>query len=64
MSELCYEKVMAVAEKHQVVIFVHSRKETAKTARAIRDSALQDDALGRFLKEDSESHRSGQEQRS
>ncbi|KAH9647075.1 DExH-box ATP-dependent RNA helicase DExH12 [Citrus sinensis] len=44
--------VMAVAEKHQVVIFVHSRKETAKTARAIRDSALQDDALGRFLKED------------
>ncbi|KAK9178789.1 hypothetical protein WN943_027983 [Citrus x changshan-huyou] len=53
MNELCYEKVMAVAGKHQVLIFVHSRKETAKTARAIRDSALQDDALGRFLKEDS-----------
>ncbi|KAK9181778.1 hypothetical protein WN944_024917 [Citrus x changshan-huyou] len=53
MNELCYEKVMAVAGKHQVLIFVHSRKETAKRARAIRDSALQDDALGRFLKEDS-----------
>ncbi|KAJ0087179.1 hypothetical protein Patl1_09317 [Pistacia atlantica] len=53
MNDLCYEKVMAVAGKHQVLIFVHSRKETAKTARAIRDAALENDTLGRFLKEDS-----------
>ncbi|KAK1566906.1 hypothetical protein Q3G72_005877 [Acer saccharum] len=53
MNDLCYEKVMAVAGKHQVLIFVHSRKETAKTARAIRDTALEKDTLGRFLKEDS-----------
>ena len=55
MNDLCYEKVMAIAGKHQVLIFVHSRKETAKTARAIRDTALANDTLGRFLKEDSAS---------
>ncbi|XP_042508721.1 DExH-box ATP-dependent RNA helicase DExH12-like [Macadamia integrifolia] len=55
MNDVCYEKVMAVAGKHQVLIFVHSRKETAKTARAIRDTALTNDTLGRFLKEDSAS---------
>lgn len=55
MNDVCYEKVMAVAGKHQVLIFVHSRKETSKTARAIRDTALANDTLGRFLKEDSAS---------
>ncbi|KAL2892261.1 DExH-box ATP-dependent RNA helicase DExH12 [Bienertia sinuspersici] len=53
MNDVCYEKVLAVAGKQQVLIFVHSRKETAKTARAIRDTALANDTLGRFLKEDS-----------
>lgn len=55
MNEVCYDKVMVVAGKHQVLIFVHSRKETTKTARAIRDTALANDTLGRFLKEDSAS---------
>ncbi|PON97647.1 U5 small nuclear ribonucleoprotein 200 kDa helicase [Trema orientale] len=55
MNNLCYQKVMAVAGKHQVLIFVHSRKETAKTARAIRDTAFANDTLCRFLKEDSAS---------
>ncbi|KAL5562995.1 hypothetical protein UlMin_032742 [Ulmus minor] len=55
MNDLYYEKVMAVTGKHQVLIFVHSRKETAKTACAIRDTALANDTLGIFLKEDSAS---------
>jgi pre-mRNA-splicing helicase BRR2 len=55
MNEICYEKVMAAAGKHQVLIFVHSRKETAKTARAIRDAALANDTLSRFLKNESAS---------
>ncbi|KAL3697093.1 hypothetical protein R1sor_011169 [Riccia sorocarpa] len=55
MNEICYEKVMEAAGKHQILVFVHSRKETAKTARAIRDAALTNDTLGRFLKEDSAS---------
>ncbi|XP_028119477.1 DExH-box ATP-dependent RNA helicase DExH12-like isoform X1 [Camellia sinensis] len=53
MNDVCYEKVLDIAGKHQVLIFVHSRKETAKTARSIRDAALANDTLGRFLKEDS-----------
>ena len=34
-------------------MFVHSRKETGKTARAIRDMCLDKDSLGMFLKEGS-----------
>jgi pre-mRNA-splicing helicase BRR2 len=40
MNEICYEKVMERAGKHQVLIFSHSRKETARTAKIIRDMAL------------------------
>ena len=36
-------------------MFVHSRKETGKTARAIRDLCLEKDSLGIFLKEGSAS---------
>lgn len=53
MNDVCYEKVISIAGRHQVLIFVHSRKETSKTARAIRDTALANDTLGKFLKEDS-----------
>ena len=38
-----------------MLVFVHSRKETAKTARALRDMALAKDAVGTFLREDSAS---------
>ncbi|CAA7057085.1 unnamed protein product [Microthlaspi erraticum] len=52
MNDICYQKVLAGAGKHQVLIFVHSRNETVKTARAIRDTAMANDTLSRFLKED------------
>ncbi|CAE6072104.1 unnamed protein product [Arabidopsis arenosa] len=55
MNDLCYQKVLACAGKHQVLIFVHSREETAKTAIALCDTAMANDTLSRFLKEDSES---------
>eukprot|EP00906_Rhabdomonas_costata_P006818 RCo009880 len=55
MNEICYEKVMEQAGKNQILIFVHSRKDTGKTARAVRDMALQADTIGRFLREDSAS---------
>eukprot|EP00002_Diphylleia_rotans_P023954 TRINITY_DN471_c0_g2_i6.p1 TRINITY_DN471_c0_g2~~TRINITY_DN471_c0_g2_i6.p1 ORF type:complete len:1922 (+),score=509.87 TRINITY_DN471_c0_g2_i6:33-5798(+) len=57
MNDITYEKVMEQAGKNQVLVFVHSRKETAKTARALRDAALENDAIGRFLREDSASRR-------
>ncbi|XP_034728223.1 U5 small nuclear ribonucleoprotein 200 kDa helicase-like [Etheostoma cragini] len=40
---------------HQVLVFVHSRKETGKTARAVRDMCLEKDTLGLFLREGSAS---------
>ena len=49
MNEICYEKVLAGAGKHQVLIFVHSRAETAKTARALRDLAIEHDTLSQFV---------------
>lgn len=39
----------------KVLVFVHSRKETGKTARAIRDICLEKDTLGSFLREGSAS---------
>lgn len=39
-NEICYEKVMERADRHQVLVFAHSRKETARTAKIIRDMAL------------------------
>jgi pre-mRNA-splicing helicase BRR2 len=55
MNDVCYDKTLAHAGKSQVLIFVHSRKETAKTARHLKERALKDDALPRFLRDDSAS---------
>ncbi|KAF9479849.1 hypothetical protein BDN70DRAFT_932276 [Pholiota conissans] len=33
MNEVCYEKVLHQAGKNQTLVFIHSRKETAKTAQ-------------------------------
>ncbi|UXI15487.1 Somatostatin receptor type 1 [Sarcoptes scabiei] len=55
MNELLYEKTLEHAGQNQLLIFVHSRKETGKTARALRDMCLENDTLGLFLKENSAS---------
>jgi len=55
VNEVVYDKVMEHAGKNQVLVFVHSRKETAKTAKAVRDMCLERDSLGLFLREDSAS---------
>jgi pre-mRNA-splicing helicase BRR2 len=52
MNEICYEKVLQQAGRNQVLIFVHSRAETAKTARALRDLAQENDTLNHFVRED------------
>ena len=41
--------MLACAGKHQVLIFVHSRKETAKTAKFLKEEALREDKLARFM---------------
>lgn len=54
MNEICYEKALVDCRaKNQVLIFVHSRKETAKCAKAIRDLAIQNETIGSFLPSDS-----------
>jgi pre-mRNA-splicing helicase BRR2 len=52
MNEVCYEKVLDQAGKHQTLVFVHSRKETAKTARFVRDMAVEQETITRFVKAD------------
>ncbi|KAF6257784.1 RNA helicase, activating signal cointegrator 1 [Scenedesmus sp. NREL 46B-D3] len=55
MNEICYNKVLDCAGKHQVLIFVHSRKETAKTALYLKQTALDNDHLAKFMRDDSAS---------
>ncbi|KAJ3182114.1 DEIH-box ATPase [Irineochytrium annulatum] len=55
MNEITYDKVMEEAGKNQVLIFCHSRKDTAKTARALRDMCLEKETLGQILKQDAAS---------
>ncbi|KAJ3094675.1 hypothetical protein HK100_006063, partial [Physocladia obscura] len=55
MNEITYEKIMEDAGKNQVLVFCHSRKETAKTARALRDMFIEKDTIGQILKQDAAS---------
>ncbi|UPQ98040.1 pre-mRNA splicing helicase BRR2 [Chloropicon primus] len=55
MNQLCYDKVKGDAGKHQVLVFVHSRKETVKTARFLRDQAIADDTISKLVPETSAS---------
>ncbi|CEP21995.1 unnamed protein product [Cyberlindnera jadinii] len=55
MNEACYDKILEAAGKYQVIIFVHSRKDTFRTAKWLRDKLLEEDKLHLFLKSDSAS---------
>ncbi|KAI9356548.1 Sec63 Brl domain-containing protein [Zopfochytrium polystomum] len=52
MDELTYERCMEEVGKNQVLVFCHSRKDTAKTGRAIRDMAMEKDTIGQIIKQD------------
>ena len=66
MNDVCYTKVMEQVgqNKQQMLIFVHSRKETAKTARYIRDKALELESIGQILRSDAASREVLQEESS
>src|SRR5258706_3679333 len=53
MNEACYEKVLDQAGKNQALVIVHSRKETAKTAKFLRDMAVDKETITQFVKPDS-----------
>lgn len=51
MNEIAYDKVKTQLEaSRQVIIFVHSRKETAATAQALIDKAISEEVIDMFLK--------------
>jgi pre-mRNA-splicing helicase BRR2 len=57
MNDVCYNKVLEQVgqNRNQMLIFVHSRKETAKTAKHIRDKALEEDTISQILRSDAAS---------
>lgn len=57
MNDVCYTKVLEQVgtNKNQMLIFVHSRKETAKTAKYIRDKAVEMETIGQILRSDAAS---------
>jgi pre-mRNA-splicing helicase BRR2 len=55
MNQLCYNKVKEDAGKHQILVFVHSRKETVKTAKFLREQAIEEDIMNRLVPETSAS---------
>ncbi|GAV52508.1 hypothetical protein ZYGR_0AG04990 [Zygosaccharomyces rouxii] len=53
MNETCHEKTLeAVKQGHQVIIFVYSRKETARTALWLIEKLSENDNLGLIRKSD------------
>ena len=55
MNEITYEKVLEQAGQSQVLVFAHSRKDTAKTAKALRDMFLANETISQILKQDAAS---------
>ena len=55
MNQICYEKVLQQAGKNQVLIFTHSRAETVKTAKALRDLAVENETHTMFVRDNSAS---------
>ncbi|AET38994.1 ATP-dependent RNA helicase BRR2 Ecym_3516 [Eremothecium cymbalariae DBVPG len=53
MNHICYEKILeSVAEGHQVIVFVHSRKDTSRTARWIKEKLVEEENINRFIPSD------------
>lgn len=49
MNQACYDKLLEAAkEGHQVIIFVHSRKDTARTARWLIQKLINEDKISAF----------------
>ena len=56
LNEILYEKVIERAvSSTQILVFVHSRRDTVRTAKALREMAFVKDQLRIILRPDSES---------
>ena len=56
MNEVVYKKIEEKAGKSQILVFVHSRKETVKTAKAVLDMFLENGTISQLLPETSASY--------
>ncbi|EPS38856.1 hypothetical protein H072_7384 [Dactylellina haptotyla CBS 200.50] len=52
MNEVTYSKVMEQVTQNQMLIFVHSRADTAKTGKYIRDKAIEMGTIGDIIRSD------------
>ena len=54
MDDICYKKVLdhVGQQRNQMIIFVQSRKDTARTAKYIKDKLIEEDALGQIIRPD------------
>ncbi|KAJ2400558.1 Pre-mRNA splicing, partial [Coemansia sp. RSA 2559] len=50
MDQVCYDKIKRHGGQSQVLVFVHSRKETARTAQRMRDMAVEEGHIDMFVK--------------
>ncbi|KXN81440.1 Pre-mRNA-splicing factor brr2 [Leucoagaricus sp. SymC.cos] len=50
MNKVCYEKVLDQAGENQNLVFVHSRRETAETAKFLCDMAVEKGTITQFIK--------------
>ncbi|CAF0861832.1 unnamed protein product [Brachionus calyciflorus] len=65
MDDVCYEKVLKMVKLgHQVMVFVHARNATLKTALKLRDIAKNSGEIGFFIPEDSREYGDAQKQMS
>jgi pre-mRNA-splicing helicase BRR2 len=56
LNEILYEKVIERAvSSTQILVFVHSRRDTVRTGKALREMAFVKDQLRIILRPDSES---------
>lgn len=63
MDELCYKKVFeTVSQGHQVMVFVHARNATVRTAMVLRDQAQQKSQLHIFQSEQTVQYFAAQKQ--
>ena len=53
LDRVTYQKVIELVQQgHQVMVFVHARKETVKAAQALREAALAEGTLDEFSCQD------------
>jgi pre-mRNA-splicing helicase BRR2 len=55
INEILYDKVMERVGSFQMIIFVHSRRDTVRTANYLKDRAFARNDLNRIMRPDSES---------